>query len=95
MDSDILRGVAVQDLNPLYEAFSEEDDRYGNPVFLFSFGYTAQDFIAYFGRSSLRKYDLTPLVIKESLKSLPDDEVYPKVQPVSRSCRLQYNAKSF
>jgi serine/threonine protein kinase len=82
MDADTLRGVTLQDLNPLYEAFSEENDEHGNPVFLFSsFGYTTQDFFAYFGTSSLRKYGLTPSVIKESLKPLPDDDVYPKIQP--------------
>jgi hypothetical protein len=54
MDSDTLRGATLQDPNPLYEAFFEEDDEHGNPVFLFSsFGYFTQDFFAYFGMSSL------------------------------------------
>lgn len=73
------KGVAVRDLRPLYEAFSEEDDEHGNPVFLYSsFGYVTDDFCAYFGQSNLRKLHLAPKNIKESLKILPDDDVYPE-----------------
>lgn len=79
MDNQIPQGVSVRDLHPLYEAFSEEDDEQGNPVFLYSsFGYVTSDFVAYFGQSSLRKRQLTPKDIRECLKLLPDDDVYPK-----------------
>ncbi|KAF1992947.1 serine/threonine-protein kinase-like protein [Amniculicola lignicola CBS 123094] len=74
-----LRIESARDLSPLYEAFSEEDDEHGNPIFLYSsFGFISDDFTAYFGKSKLRKYDLTSKDIKESLKLLPDEDVYPE-----------------
>ncbi|KAF1919703.1 serine/threonine-protein kinase-like protein [Ampelomyces quisqualis] len=74
-----LRIESVRDLSPLYEAFSEEDDEHGNPIFLYSsFGFISDDFTAYFGRSKLRKYDLSSKDIEESLELLPDEDVYPE-----------------
>lgn len=70
---------SARDLSPLYEAFSEEDDKNGNPIFLYSsFGFISNEYIAYFGKSKLRKYDLTSKDIRESLELLPDEDVYPK-----------------
>jgi serine/threonine protein kinase len=71
---------SARDLSPLYEAFSEEDDEDGNPIFLFSsFGFITDEYVAYFGQSNLRKYALTAKDIKDSLEFLPDDDVYPEV----------------
>lgn len=82
MGNGVPQGVTVQDLRPLYEAFSEEDDEHGNPIFLYSsFGYITKDFVAYFGQSNLRKCHLTPKDIHESLKLLPDNDVYPEAPP--------------
>jgi serine/threonine protein kinase len=70
---------SARDLSPRYEAFSEEDDEHGNPIFLYSsFGYFTDEYIAYFGQSKLRKRDLTQKDIRESLKRLPDEDVYPE-----------------
>ncbi|KAF9735673.1 hypothetical protein PMIN06_007185 [Paraphaeosphaeria minitans] len=71
--------LSVRDLNPLYEGFSDEDDEHGKPVFLYSsFGYVTSDYTAYFGQSALRKYDLRLEDIRDSLKLLLDEEVYPQ-----------------
>jgi hypothetical protein len=79
MDGHALPIKSVRDLSPLYEAFSEEDDEHGNPIFLYSsFGFITNEYIAYFGQSNLRKYELTPKDIKDSLNLLPDEDVYPK-----------------
>ncbi|KAH8707151.1 serine/threonine-protein kinase-like protein [Phaeosphaeriaceae sp. PMI808] len=76
---DVLQIESARDLSPLYEAFSAEDDEDGNPKFLYSsFGFINEQYIAYFGTSALRKYDLTSRDIRESLQRLPDDDVYPK-----------------
>ena len=70
---------SARDLSPRYEAFSEEDDEYGNPIFLYSsFGYITDEYVAYFGQSKLRKRELTQKDIRESLKRLPDEDVYPE-----------------
>ncbi|KAH8724168.1 serine/threonine-protein kinase-like protein [Phaeosphaeriaceae sp. PMI808] len=59
---------SAQDLSPRYEAFSEEDDKNSDPIFLYSsFGYITDEYIAYFGQSNLR-----------NLQRLPDEDVYPK-----------------
>lgn len=79
MAQQTLPVLSVRDLNPLYEGFSDEDDEHGNPVFLYSsFGYVTNDYTAYFGQSTLRKYELTSRDIRDSLKLLPDEEVYPQ-----------------
>jgi hypothetical protein len=40
---------SARDLSPLYEAFTEEDDEDGNPIFDYScFGYITHDHVAYF-----------------------------------------------
>ncbi|KAF2254812.1 serine/threonine-protein kinase-like protein [Trematosphaeria pertusa] len=79
MDGQTLPIKSVRDLSPLYEAFSGEDDEHGNPIFLYSsFGFITNEYVAYFGQSNLRKYELTPKDIKDSLKLLPDEDVYPK-----------------
>lgn len=79
MTQQTLPVLSVRDLNPLYEGFSYEDDEHGNPVFLYSsFGYVTNDYTAYFGQSTLRKYALTSKDIRDSLKLLPDEEVYPQ-----------------
>jgi hypothetical protein len=50
---------SARDLSPRYKAFSKEDDEHGNPVFLYStFGYITDEYVAYFGRLSLRKREL-------------------------------------
>jgi serine/threonine protein kinase len=70
---------SARDLSPRYEAFSEEDDEDGNPIFLYSsFGYISDDYVAYFGQSNFRKCDLNQKIIKESLQRLPDEDVYPE-----------------
>jgi serine/threonine protein kinase len=74
-----LRIESARDLSPLYEAFSDEDDEDGSPIFLYSsFGFVSDEYIAYFGQSELRKYDLTSKEIKQSLRRLPDEDVYPQ-----------------
>lgn len=71
--------MSVQDISPLYEAFSMDDDEDGNPIFQYSsFGFVSDEYIAYFGQSKLRKYDLTSKDIRESLQRLPDEDVYPQ-----------------
>jgi serine/threonine protein kinase len=96
MDAGSIQGVTLQDLNPLYEAFDEDDDEHGNPVFLYSsFGYITQDFLAYFGRSPLRKYELTPIAIKENFKLLPDSDVYPKAPPGAKIISTPLHDKFF
>lgn len=83
--------LKVQDLSPLYEAFLEEDDEHGNPIFVYSsFGYITEEFEAYFGQSNLRKYDLRPENIRDSLELLPDDDVYPK----AHSCLTTFETTS-
>ncbi|KAH7111045.1 serine/threonine-protein kinase-like protein [Dendryphion nanum] len=78
MDNQALPIKSVRDLSPLFEAFSEEDDEHGNPIFLYSsFGFITKEYIAYFGQSSLRKSELTPKEIKNCLKIVPDEDVYP------------------
>ena len=32
MDSGTIQEITLQDLNPLHEAFDEDDDEHGNPV---------------------------------------------------------------
>lgn len=79
MADQALQMISVRDLSPLYEAFSEEDDDQGNPIFLYSsFGFITKEHNAYFGKSKLRKFDLTLKDIRESLELLPDEDVYPK-----------------
>ncbi|RMZ70055.1 serine threonine- kinase [Pyrenophora seminiperda CCB06] len=71
---------SVRDLSPRYEAFSEDDDENGNPIFLYSsFGYITDEYVAYFGQSKLRRRELNPKLIRESLQRLPDEDVYPEV----------------
>ncbi|KAI9800500.1 MAG: hypothetical protein M1825_004048 [Sarcosagium campestre] len=78
MSDQALPIKSSRDLYVLCEAFSMEDDEHGNPIFLYSsFGYMTDDHIAYFGKSKLRKYDLTPKDIIESLERIPDEDVYP------------------
>lgn len=73
---------SARDLSPLYEAFSEEDDEDGNPIFLFSsFGFITDEYVVYFGQTNLRKYRLTAKYIKESLELISDDDIYPQVPP--------------
>jgi hypothetical protein len=80
MDGQALPIKSTRDLSPLCEAFTEEDDEDGNPIFVHSsFGFVTNEYIAYFGQSNLRKYELTARVIKDSLRLLPDEDVYPKV----------------
>ncbi|KAF1965722.1 serine/threonine-protein kinase-like protein [Bimuria novae-zelandiae CBS 107.79] len=82
MVNEELLVFSARDLSPRYEAFSEDDDEHGNPIFLYSsFGYITDEYIAYFGRSNIRKCDLNQKDIRESLKRLPDEDVYPKAPP--------------
>ena len=76
------RVKSVRDLQHLSEVFSWEDDENGNPIFLYSsFGFISDDHIVYFGQSKLRKYDLTPEILNESLELIPDEQVYPEAAP--------------
>jgi serine/threonine protein kinase len=78
MADQTLHTISARDLSPLYETFSEEDDEKGNPIFLYSsFGFITNEHEAYFGKSKLRKFDLTPEDIGRSLERLPDEDVYP------------------
>ena len=71
--------ISVQDFSPLYKVFSKEDNDQGNLIFLYSlFGFITKEYNAYFGKSKLRKFNLTPKDIRESLELLPDKNVYPK-----------------
>lgn len=71
---------SARDLSPRYEAFSEDDDEDGNPIFLYSsFGYISDKYVAYFGQSNFRKSELDQKIIRESLQRLPDEDVYPEV----------------
>jgi serine/threonine protein kinase len=79
MADQALKIKSCQDLCLLYETFSDEDDEDGNPVFLYSsFGYISDEYVPYFGESELRKDDLTPKDIVDSLQLIPDEEVYPQ-----------------
>jgi serine/threonine protein kinase len=79
MVNEDLPVYSVRDLSPRYEAFSEEDDEHGNPIFLYSsFGYISDEHVAYFGQSNLRKCELDQKIIRESLQRLQDEDVYPK-----------------
>jgi hypothetical protein len=70
---------SVRDLSPRYEAFSEDDDEDGNPIFLYSsFGYITDEYVAYFGQSKLRRCELNQDTIRECLHRLPDEDVYPE-----------------
>ena len=79
MVNEELPVYSARDLSPRYEAFSEEDDEHGDPIFLYSsFGYITNDYVAYFGQSEIRKCDLSQKDIREALKLLPDKDVYPQ-----------------
>nr|POE86977.1 isoform 2 of mapk/mak/mrk overlapping kinase [Quercus suber] len=68
------------DLAPLITCYTEEDDKDGNPIFLRSiFAYTTDDYVSYLGQSDSRVRDLTAKQIKESLKRLSDNDIYPEV----------------
>ena len=83
---------SVRDLSPLYEAFSEEDDEHGNPIFLYSsFGFITNEYVAYFDQSKLKKYELTQKDIKESLELLPDEDVYPEAPSLEYYSRFNTN----
>jgi serine/threonine protein kinase len=70
---------SARDISPRYEAFSEDDDKDGNPIFLYSsFGHITDEYVAYFGQSKFRKCELNQKIIRESLQRLPDQDVYPE-----------------
>jgi serine/threonine protein kinase len=71
---------SFRDLSPRYTAFAEEDDEYGNPIYLFSsFGFFTSEYEAYFGQSKSKVTALSVEEIKECLQRLPDDDVYPEL----------------
>jgi hypothetical protein len=71
---------SLRDASPLIKSFTEDDEENRNPIFMFSsFGYQTDDYLVFFGLSELRRKLLTKIIIKEGLKLVSDDDVYPKV----------------
>ncbi|KAF1987733.1 kinase-like protein [Aulographum hederae CBS 113979] len=82
MDDPALQKITRRDLRPLTENFDEEDDKDGNLIFLYStYGFVTREHVAYFGKSTLRKFNLTPPELKDTLKHIPDEDVYPDAPP--------------
>jgi hypothetical protein len=72
---------SARDLSPRYEAFSEEDTmnmaiRYSSIRLL---AILPMNILPTFGQSKLRKRELTQKDIRESLRRLPDEDVYPEI----------------
>lgn len=93
---DVLQIESARDLSPLYKAFSAEDDKDSNPIFLYSsFRFITNQYIAYFSKSSHRKYNLTLKDIRESLQHLLDDDVYLKAPQSITKFILLINSNIF
>ena len=68
---------SVNDLRPLCEHFTINEEN-GDLEFLHSsFAYVTKSHVVYYGRSSSRKYHLTTRVVNECLTRVPDKDVYP------------------
>lgn len=69
---------SIRDLHPLCEVFSSEN---GHQIFLRStFAFVTGDYRVYFGQAPIRKKELSPEDIKERLKRVPDEDVFPEAQ---------------
>lgn len=78
MSNEVPQIDSIRDLRPLCEVFALEN---GRQVFLRStFAFVTDDYRVYFGEAPVRKKVLKPKDIKEYLKHVPDEEVYPKAQ---------------
>lgn len=76
MPDEVPQVDSVRDLHPLCEVFSFEN---GHQVFLRStFAFVTGDYHVFFGQAPIRKKTLSPKDIKENLKHVPDEEVYPE-----------------
>lgn len=76
MSTEVPQVDSVRDLHPLCEVFSFEN---GHQVFSRStFALVTGDYRVYFGQAPIRKKALSPKDIKERLKHVPDEEVYPE-----------------
>jgi serine/threonine protein kinase len=70
---------STRDLRPLTEWFSVED---GQQTFSrCTFAIVTNEYRVYIGQAPIRKYNLTAKIINESLKFVPDEEVYPEAPP--------------
>jgi serine/threonine protein kinase len=88
--------VSLRDLSPLGEEFSTEDDEDGNPIFLRSvFCFVTDNYTVYFGHSPVRKLQLTPKDIEESLKLVPDEEIYPEAPPYITTASILIDRRIF
>ncbi|KAH8702996.1 hypothetical protein GQ44DRAFT_743783 [Phaeosphaeriaceae sp. PMI808] len=83
MPSSELPVYSARDLSPRYEAFSEEDDEYGNQ-------YSCIRLLSRFC-----KCDLNQEIIRESLKRLPDENVYPKAPSTIAAFSTSINGSLF
>ncbi|KAH9844732.1 kinase-like protein [Teratosphaeria destructans] len=72
---------SVTDLSPLCEHFTVNEETGDLEFSHSSFGYTSTDLTLYFGRSSCRKYHLTPQALSECMVEVPDQDVYPEALP--------------
>jgi len=84
---------SVRDLHPLCEVFSFEND---HQVFLRStFALVTSDYRVYFGQAPVRKKALSPKDIMESLKYVPDEEVYPEVPSYITTVSIPINGNVY
>jgi serine/threonine protein kinase len=75
MDKEGLPRVeSTRELRPLTEWFSAEDGAFSHCTFAI----VTNEHYVFVGKAPIRKYSLTPKIINESLKSVTDEEVYPK-----------------
>jgi len=71
------RVASALELCPLTEWFSVEDGTFSRCTFAI----VTEEHQVYVGQAPIRKYNLTPKIINESLKHVTDEEVYPKAPP--------------
>ncbi|KAF2254205.1 hypothetical protein BU26DRAFT_600002 [Trematosphaeria pertusa] len=64
--------TSTQDLSGLFSHFSDDSRREFQYA---SFAFVTEDHTVYYGRSPTRK--VTPEIVNESLKQVPDEDVYP------------------
>lgn len=66
---------STRKLRPLTEWFSIEG---GQNTFLnCTFAFTSEEHHVYTGQAPIRKFNLTPKIINDTLKYVPDEEIYP------------------
>ncbi|KPM44108.1 hypothetical protein AK830_g2488 [Neonectria ditissima] len=73
-DSPPPRITAFQNLHSLTESFNINDGSFSHCTF----SYLGPDYTFYFGQSTKTKKELTLEFISDSLKRIPEDEIYPK-----------------